>query len=177
MPIAPQPRSTGFSLDREGFAAVRGGLKKTYKRARDAMAHAYAEPSVERFHEWRKRVKYHRYHTRLLREIWPAIMRRRRNELKRLSDRLGDDHDLAVLRATLTGETDRFGQPRDQQALLALIDRRRKEFQAWSHPLGQRLFAEKPKRHADRFAHIWQAWRAERQLQDVMEEPSREVFS
>jgi hypothetical protein len=29
------------------------------------MGEAYEEPEFERFHEWRKRIKYHRYHTRI----------------------------------------------------------------------------------------------------------------
>lgn len=51
----------------EGYDAVAGGLRKSYKRVRNRMADAYEDPEFERFHEWRKRIEYHRYHTRLLR--------------------------------------------------------------------------------------------------------------
>lgn len=170
-------RVGAWSLDAEGYEAVRGGLKKTYRRARKAMRKAYGAPAVERFHEWRKRVKYNRYHTRLLREIWEPIMRPRRDQVKRLSDLLGDDHDLGVFRALLVDETDRFGRQRDLQALLALIDQRRRELEAWSHPLGQRLYAEKPKRYADRMGRIWQAWRAEQDISSAFPEDSDKVFS
>ena len=54
----------------EGYDAVAGGLRKSYERARNRMDEAYDDPEFERFHEWRKRVKYHRYHTRLLRRVW-----------------------------------------------------------------------------------------------------------
>jgi CHAD domain-containing protein len=57
----------------EGFAAVGSGLKKVFSRGRKASAAAYAEPTAENFHEWRKRVKYHRYHSRLLQDVWPDL--------------------------------------------------------------------------------------------------------
>lgn len=158
---AGRERIEGWELDSKSFSAIRGGLKKTFKRACRAMRDAYAEPSPERFHEWRKRVKYHRYHMRLLRDTWPTVMGALRDENKRLSDILGDAHDLDVLRASLTAESERFGDLRRLAPILALIDRRRNELRARAHPLGSRIFAETPKRFAHRLGGIWQAWRAE----------------
>ncbi len=170
-------RVDSWTLDEAGFDAIAGGLKKTYKRARKAMAKAYEEPTVESFHEWRKRVKYNRYHTRLLREVWRGVMKPTRDEVKHLSDLLGDDHDLAVLRATLLAEPDRFGKQRDIQALLALIDQRRKELQAWAHPLGERLYAEKPSDYVKRLGRAWQAWRAEQEIAAALSADSAKVYS
>lgn len=170
-------RVATWSLDEKGFAAIAGGLKKTYKRSRKAMGNAYADPTIEHFHEWRKRVKYNRYHTRILRNVWKPMMDPLRDEVKRLSDLLGDDHDLAVFRNVLITETDRFGEQRDLQALLALIDQRRQELRAWAHPMGQRLYAEKPSDYVDRISRTWQAWCAELNLETVLAKESSKVYS
>ncbi len=63
-------RVEGWSLQRDGFDAVAGGLSKTYGRGRKAMKRAYNSPTSENFHEWRKRTKYHWYHARLLESVW-----------------------------------------------------------------------------------------------------------
>src|SRR5262249_59819285 len=46
--------------------AWRGGFERTYRQARRGLAAAYRAPTVEGFHEGRKSVKYHWYHTPLL---------------------------------------------------------------------------------------------------------------
>ncbi len=158
---AGKQSARSWELSGTGYRAIEGGLRKTYCRGRRAMEAAYADPSDENFHEWRKRVKYHRYHTRLLRDIWPPVMQPLRKELKQLSDLLGDDHDLAILKQTLLDDPDAFGPKRDLQAFLGLIDRRRAELQAMAGTLGQRVYAEKPKSFVRRLGRYWQAWRDE----------------
>jgi len=170
-------RITTWSLDKEGFVAVSGGLGKTYGRARQAMQKAYAKPTVERFHEWRKRVKYNWYHTQLLQDTWKPILKPIRKQTKHLADLLGDDHDLGVFRDALLAEPDRFGPQQTHPALLALIDHRRKELQAWAHPLGQRLYADKPKIYVNRFERSWRAWRTEQQLKDALADEAAVVHS
>jgi hypothetical protein len=77
-----------------------------------------------------------------------------------LSDLLGDDHDLAVLRNTLKAEPECFGGETDVQAFIGLIDRRRIELQSLARPLGERLFAEEPGQLAGRFRAYWGVWKA-----------------
>ncbi len=174
---AGRERVKSWKIKGHGYDAVSGGLKKTYKRSRKAMDSAYADPAPERFHEWRKRVKYNRYHTRLIRELWPEVLRPLRDEVKRLSDRLGEDHDLAVLREILVSEEARFGSPQDHIVLLSLIDNRRKELQAWAHPLGRRLYAEEPKRYARRLGRCWKAWTSEQKLNQALADEAAELYS
>ena len=136
--------------------AIQPGLEKTYGRARKTFAKAMKDPSDEAFHEWRKRVKYHWYHCRLLRDIWPRVMRARRDEADRLADLLGNDHDLAVLRQTLGTEND-LGSLDGTAALLGLAAQRRKELRRKVRPLGRRLLAEKPKHLSRRLSTYWAA--------------------
>ena len=150
-------RVLGWRLDSGGFAAIEKGLLRTYRRACKAMHACYDSPSPERFHEWRKRVKYHWYHLRLLREVWPAPMKVLAAETKQLADLLGDDHDLAVLHRMLVHERDAFGKQGEIDALLGLAARRQDQLRAEAQIRGWRLFTEKPPDFCYRLHACWHA--------------------
>jgi CHAD domain-containing protein len=150
-------RVLGWRLEEDGFAAVEKGFSRTYRRARKALDASYKDPTPERFHEWRKRVKYHWYHLRLLRELWPAPMKALAAEAKQLADLLGDDHDLAVLRETLVQERDDLGDEEEIDALAALAQRRQDQLRAEAQTLGWRLFADTPANYCRRLHAIWHA--------------------
>lgn len=154
-------RTDSWELDETGFDAVAGGLLKTYDRARRAMRDAYDDDTPESFHEWRKRVKYHWYHTRLLLSSWSPVLKGRRSEAKRLADLLGNDHDLAVLRQKLVEQPEGFGEVEHVTAFVGLIGRRQAELRVAAQPVGRRLFAEKAKRFGKRFEEYWDAWQRE----------------
>jgi CHAD domain-containing protein len=149
-----------WTLDADGFDAIGPGVKKSYRRGRSAMETAYDDPTTEHFHEWRKRAKYHRYHTRLLRNVWSSPMKTRRSELKKLTDQLGDEHDLAVFREILDAEDFKL-DTESRNALFGLIARRRAELQATSNPLGARVHAETPDALIGRLRVYWDAWKAD----------------
>ncbi|MCG6156459.1 CHAD domain-containing protein [Rubinisphaera margarita] len=155
---AARDRIPSWRLSEEGFSAIRGGLKKTYSRACKEMDGVAEEPADENFHNWRKRVKYHRYHCQILTPLWPAELRARAGEADRLGDYLGDDHDLAVLRAQVVESPEAFGQERDIQAFLGLMDQQRELLQQKSFLVGRRLFAEKPGALCNRMSRYWDVW-------------------
>jgi CHAD domain-containing protein len=154
---AARVRVPGWRLDDAGFAALEQGLSRTYRRARKAQRVAYAQPTPEHFHEWRKRVKYHWYHLRLLRELWPAPVKALALQARRLADLLGDDHDLAVLQETLRRDPEALGDPGQLDTLAGLAQRRQDQFRAEAWSLGWRLFADKPRHFCQRLHHYWQA--------------------
>ena len=156
---AARRRVATWRLAPEGFDAIGPGLVRTYRRGRRAYALASSEPSPESFHEWRKLVKYHWYHVRLLEEMWPTVMTGRRDSLKELSRLLGDYHDLVVFRGTLAAEPAAFGPRRAALALDRLAARRLKGIEREARKLGRRAYAEKPRRLAARFREYWEAWR------------------
>ncbi len=156
-----RPRVGAWSLDSTGFAAIAGGLEENYRRGREAMKTAYADPTAENFHEWRKRTKYLGHHLDLLCNLWKPAMTVHRDAADELSQLLGDEHDLAVLQATLLSEEwEPAGDIPDQALLIDLIDRRRQEIQTAAHPLGARVFAEKPSCLTVRLKKYWKAWRS-----------------
>lgn len=143
------------------FQGLRPGLEKTYRRGRRALNDAYKTGSPEAFHELRKRVKYHWYACRLLRDIWPGVMDARCRELSRLSDLLGDEHDLSVYRAALESEPGWFGRTTRLPDILAAADARRDALRREAYPVALRLYAEKPGQLSARFHKYWQSRGAE----------------
>jgi CHAD domain-containing protein len=153
--VEARGRVQKWCLSEKSFAAVTGGLAKTYRRARNAMAKAREEPTPENLHEWRKRVKYHWYHARLLREIWPRMMRAHINAADELADLLGDHHDLAVYRKTLLSDPDAYGDADEIEALIGLIVARQSVLAEEAFLLGARLLAEKPSSLIKRWRAFW----------------------
>jgi CHAD domain-containing protein len=109
---------------------------------------------METLHEWRKRVKYHRYHAALLTPTWPGPMRARRDELKTLSDVTGDAHDLAEFVELL--EEERLLDAATTAAVRAAATDRRRDLETEARPLGERLFVEHPDDLVARFRGYWQ---------------------
>jgi CHAD domain-containing protein len=148
---AAAQRVHGWPLERCDLATLQAGEKRAYRDGRKAFAAAREDPSGERLHDWRKRVKDLWYHQRLLRDAWRGPMKAQADECDVLGALLGDDHDLATLAETLTAAKGVDAPPSvDVAALLELIATRRGELQAEARALGDRLYAEKPKAHARR---------------------------
>jgi CHAD domain-containing protein len=152
-------RIAHWDIDADGFAGVTGGLGKTYKRGRKAMAAAADQPTAESVHEWRKRMKYHWYHARLLKEIWPKIMTAHAVAAKELGDRLSTHHDLAVLQNTVTDAFD--GAAETVQTFIALAEGRQALLEAEARDLGAKLLAETPKALKRRWGAYWDAWQTQ----------------
>jgi CHAD domain-containing protein len=140
-----------WPLQHDSFDAVAGGLEKTYKRGRRDFKAARAEPSTEALHEWRKRVKELWYHHTLLRPLWPSMMGTVGDEAHELADRLGDDHDLAVL----SGWLEQHAEP--GAVLFEAVEGRREALQAEALELGARLYADSPSAYVRRLRRLWEA--------------------
>lgn len=153
-----RPALEGLPLKTKGYDAVAPGLKRAYKRGRKALAQAVDAPGDERFHALRKRAKDHWYHTRLMKKVWPETMVCRIDELKALSDLLGDDHDLAVFRATLAVAPAGVMTAAEREAMERLVAERQAQLRAQAVPLARRIFAEKPKHHVRRVGSYWGVW-------------------
>ncbi|MCB9538525.1 MAG: CHAD domain-containing protein [Myxococcales bacterium] len=150
-------RVPAWPIEARGFEAVRGGLVKTWTRAQDAMRTTDDVPTVEAFHEWRKRAKYHWYHLRLLEPLWPDVVEALAEKAHHVANLLGDAHDLAVLLAALAADPPADVSPRTMDALVALAARRRRALERRARPVGERLFGEDADGLAARFGAWWAA--------------------
>ncbi len=147
-----------WRLEGKGEKAAFAGFHKTFKRGRKAMEQALSHPTDAAWHQWRKRMKYHWYHTRLLSGCWRPVMDARARELSHLSDLLGDDHDLAALCAFAVDHGELFA-PEAPDLVADLARQRRARLQNRARALGRRLCAEKPDALSKRMQRYWQIWR------------------
>ena len=145
-----------------GWQALGPGLHRIYARARAAKRQVDDDPNVEHLHEWRKRSKDLRYALELLEPTWPPVVKAFADEGHALTDRLGDDQDLARLEQVIHAEPASCGTPEDRAALLGLIDVRRDELQAEARSLGERIYREKPRAFITRHRGYWRGWREQR---------------
>lgn len=151
-------RIAGWSLQQRDRAALRGGFARTYRRGRRAFERVFETRSDHAFHEWRKRVKYHWYHLRLLTGAWPEVLDAQVTEVKLLGQVLGDHHDLTVLRETILAEASRFRlSPTARKRYLALIGRRQRQLEAVAAERGARVFQERPRILTGRIEDYWYA--------------------
>jgi len=149
----PKPRRSP-----RGWAALQPGLRRVYRRGRRAAAAAEQRPTDESLHESRKQAKYLWHELQIVEPIEPATVAKLAKLAHQLSDRLGDDHDLAVLRQRVMAS--RSLSRASIRSTVAAIDQRRRELQRQAHRLGRRLYRERPRAFEKRLGSYWRAWRA-----------------
>lgn len=141
------------------FAALRPGMLKTWDRARTAMKAFANDPSDANVHEWRKRVKYHWYHCRMLAPLHPHKLKTRATQARDLSEMLGDHHDITVLRDRLLQATD-LPVEAQRDDFLALAARRQDTLRQQALENGKILFGHPPKEDLKTWSKWWKDWRA-----------------
>ena len=148
----------GWQLsDGDAVDVLRAGYERTYGRARDRWRDAIDDPTSDGWHEWRKRVKYNRYHTNLLQEAWEDVMELREDLCHDLTDHLGDDNDLWELRRALL-DHHRIEVDDEEQltGYVALIDGLRTRKQHEALRLAARLYGQPVDEHVDMVMAWWQ---------------------
>jgi CHAD domain-containing protein len=150
-------RVADWPLERDGFDPLADGLRRTYRRGRRDWRAATEDPSAENLHEWRKRVKDLWYHCSILERSWKPVMSALAGEAHELSDRLGDDHDLAVLLAWAHEHATALDGMDRVYAFEAVVRGRREQLQDEAFTYGARLYADKPGAFVQRVESWWRA--------------------
>jgi len=150
-----------------GWRAVRPGVQRTYREGQRGLKRVLREPTSENFHRWRQRVKELWHQMQLLRPSCPKPMGAAARQLEILGERLGEDHDLALLSASLGGKRRRRESPEPMEALRGVIDARQQELRRRAVALGRRVYGEKPVRFSRRLGRYWKAWRHYRKASPV----------
>ncbi|MBV8895450.1 MAG: CHAD domain-containing protein [Acidobacteriaceae bacterium] len=160
-----------WPLKDNGFDALAPGFKRRYRRGHKAMETARKQPAPETFHEWRKRVKDHWYHVRLLESLWTGVLQARESSLKELETWLGDDHNLVVLHEKLNADPARYGGEENVRLFTTLMDDYSKELREKSLSLGARIYEQKPKLLVREMSKLWDAWQSQpASMQDEKEQ-------
>jgi CHAD domain-containing protein len=153
-------RSQRWNMKGDDWEVIGAGLGRVYRGGRKRMKAAAASRASEDLHDWRKQVKYLWHELQILQPAWPGPLAELASQTHKLADHLGDDHDLAVLRTQIESHDDAL-DGKDYDALIAVLDRRRKQLQNKAFRLGARIFEEKPRRFVGRIGRYWRLWRSE----------------
>jgi CHAD domain-containing protein len=129
------------------FSTIGKGLERTYLAGLRAFNRARVSHSPTDLHSLRRRVKDQWYQVRLLCAAAPEILESYAEAIKRLSDFLGEHHDLTLLRGSLDRE--RFAR------LLDLAGSRGGELENEALALARVVFAEEPRAWRDRIRAYW----------------------
>ena len=156
-PADPDARSVYGIGVRNQYRAVGPGLKAIHARGRREMVAAYNAPSLESFHRWRKRVRYLERQLEILTPLWPEVMIGMAITLDRISELLGQDHDLAELLQALADRPDLCPNPLERALMTALAEQRRSDLQTAARILGRRMYAESPSAFAERLGAYWES--------------------
>jgi len=147
-----------ISLEGNGFGMLEPGFRKTYQRGRKAMHRAEKHPEAVNLHNWRKRVKDHWYHVRLLTELQSDLVTSRQDDLKKLETWLGDDHNLVVLRETILDGDAKLTSRKQVRQFVRLAKHHGQDFREKAFKLGQHLYSEKPKHLIRDLSSARSAW-------------------
>ena len=128
---------------------IQAGLAASYAGGRAAMRAAFAEPHDEAFHQWRKRAKDLWYQAQVLEGSCAPQLRALSEMLAELGDRLGEDHDLAVLATAAAASP----------ALAERLTERHAVLREAARQLGRKIYAEQPRAFLRRMQVYWQVWR------------------
>jgi CHAD domain-containing protein len=145
-----------------GWEEIGAGLGRVYRSGRKAMKQARKTPAPECLHEWRKQAKYLWHQLQLLEPMSPGAIGALADQMKKLSDYLGDDHDLAVLREKVIAHAEKFPPPGGPAALLALVDRCQDRLRARAFFVGRRIYKDPPATFTQRFERYWRRWQKRR---------------
>jgi CHAD domain-containing protein len=133
----------------DDLSALIAGWRRSYRDGRRAARAAGKEHTTEQLHEWRKRVKDLWHQCQVCEPLWPTRMKTMAGQASKLSDLLGEDHDLAVL-SDKAGENDDALTLEERRVLSREIKRRRRKLQKKADKLGDALYAERPRKLAGR---------------------------
>jgi len=134
------------AIENDFDSAFAGGLRRTLRAGHKAFARAAENRAAEDFHELRKRVKDHWYHTQLLTPAWPPVMKGHGRGVEQLSDLLGEQHDLVITAATVGDES-----------LQPFIAHERRRIEDDALRIANLLFRESPRQWCKRVRGYWRS--------------------
>jgi CHAD domain-containing protein len=141
-------RSSRLPIGSADPSQLARSVKRVYRRARRAFEAACEEASAANLHEWRKHVKYLWHQMQFLESPGCPAIKRLGGEFHRLSDDLGDDHDLAVLRGWVQKKPALLS-PGASRRFSAAVSRRQSHLQKAAFTRGLRIHSDRPGKFAE----------------------------
>jgi len=137
----------------EGFRAIAPGLEESYRRARRMMLVTWSKPKPSHFHTWRRYVKDHWFHIRLLEGRCGYHLVAYERRIEALDGILGEYHNVILLRDLLV--TDESLPHEESARCLRVVSRYQRVLCRHAEILGARIYTERPRRFVRRVRHLW----------------------
>jgi CHAD domain-containing protein len=142
-----------WHIRREGFRAIAPGLENSYRRARRMMIATWSKPKPSNFHTWRRYVKDHWFHIRLLEGRCGNHLLSYEGRIEALDGILGEYHNVILLRDVLVTDA---SLPREEAArCLRVVARYQRVLRRHAELLGARIYTERPGRFVRRVRQLW----------------------
>jgi CHAD domain-containing protein len=137
----------------DGFRAIAPGLEESYRRARRMMLVTWSKPKPSHFHTWRRYVKDHWFHIRLLEGRCGNHLVAYERRIEALDGILGEYHNVNLLRDLLVTDA---SLPQEESArCLRVVSRYQRVLCRHAELLGARIYTERPRRFVRRVRHLW----------------------
>jgi len=150
---AERKRVRQWTIRGDGFRAVAPGLEESYRRARDGMILAWSKPKASHFHSWRRHVKDHWFHVRLVEARCGNHLLAYQRRLEALDGVLGEYHNVVLLRDVLV--TDGYLNRAETARCLRVVARYQRVLRRHAELLGVRIYLDKPGRYVRRVGRFW----------------------
>jgi len=137
----------------DGFRALAPGLEETYRRARRMMIVSWSKPKPSHYQTWRRYVKDHWFHVRLLEGRCGNHLVADERRIEALDGVLGEYHDLVLLRDVLV--TDKSLSSEEAAQCLRVVVRYQRLLRRHAEMLGVRIYRERPRRFVRRVRSLW----------------------
>jgi CHAD domain-containing protein len=142
-----------WQIHGDGFRAIAPGLEESYRRARRMMLVTWSKPKPSHFHTWRRYVKDHWFHIRLLEGRCGNHLVAYERRIEALDGILGEYHNVILLREVLMTDA---SLPREEAArCLRVVARYQRVLRRHAEILGARIYTERPRRFVRRVRHLW----------------------
>jgi len=161
-------RINTWKLSVSNYEKLRPSVKRVYKRGKKECVKNLLETTSKNRHEWRKRIKYLRYILDLINHIRPNYLKTLEDELHTLSDLLGTERDLYMLKQELNDK--KIIEESELLSLNSIIESYRHQLSDFAILRGKKLYVNKAKYFNNSLSVAWEAHSEEEEKQISIDE-------
>lgn len=129
--------------NKKNFSLIKDGLSTIYDQGRGCYKMIITQDDAEIFHELRKNAKDLSNVLDIIQKAWPDVIKVYNNQLKVLTDHIGDIHDLYEFKLEINKFIKGNIPSEGTISLLKKLDSRINSLMLLSRKLGEKIYAEK----------------------------------
>jgi len=144
-----------YPFDYLGPHTIRQGVSNAYSQCLKKIADAQIKLEDHQLHQLRKKVKYLLNQMILIQEVWPDFFKTYSTSLKRASDLLGDDHNIAQTILLISNLENKVISDSNKIVLTDTFAKERDHIHRELWPLLGKLFTEDTNSFVKRITSYW----------------------